>query len=176
MAYITVNNPIKGALGVIPNAGAPSAGTNAIHTITIGGTPTAGSFTLTFDGYTSSAIAWSATNATLLANVDAAVEAMPNVGTGGVVTADATLSSGIGTFTLTSGGNLAKLAHNAFTVTSSLTGTSPTLAIANGTPGVTATARGCGVGTIVNDITNGKLYENTGTALIPVWTVVGSQS
>mgnify|MGYP003387438206 FL=1 len=176
MAAIRITNPIQGAMGIVNSAGAPSAGTSKIQTLTIGGTPTAGTFTITYDGYTTTAITWTATDATLVADIDAALELLPNIGTGGVVTAAGTVTSGIGTITITSGGNLAKLAHNTFSVTSSLTGTSPTLAIAQTTAGVTATARGGTIGTLIDDDTNGKLYINTGTAVAPTWTVVGSQS
>ncbi len=44
---------------IIPNAGAPSAGTSEVQTLTIGGTPTGGTFTIHFEGFTSSAITWS---------------------------------------------------------------------------------------------------------------------
>jgi hypothetical protein len=56
------------------NAGAPTAGTNEVQTLTIGGTPTGGTFKLTYDGFTTTAITWSATNATLLANINAALD------------------------------------------------------------------------------------------------------
>jgi len=53
----------------------------------------------------------------------------------------------------------------------------PTGAIVETTPGVTAFARvEAGTGRLASDTTNGKLYINTGTALAPTWTVVGSQS
>ncbi len=53
----------------------------------------------------------------------------------------------------------------------------PTGAIVETTPGVTAFARvEAGIGRLASDTTNGKLYINTGTALAPTWTVVGSQS
>lgn len=159
------------------NAGAPSAGTSEVQTLTIGGTPTGGTFKIAFDGHTSGAITWSATDVTLLANIQAALDAMPNIGTNGCVAAAGTLSSGIGTITLTFGANLAKLAVPTMTIAlNSLTGSSPTLAIAETTPGVTATARGAAPGAELTDTTNKKLYINTGTALAPTWTVVGSQS
>lgn len=145
-------------------AGAPVNGTNEMNTVTIGGTPTAGTFTITIaGGRTTGAITWSATNATLLANVDAALEALSVIGTGGVTTADSTLSSGIGDFTLTLTGKNARMDFPAMTVTSSLTGTSPTLAIANTTPGVAATFRDAKTGDILEDSTNGTLYQNTST-------------
>ena len=76
---------IEGAIQrPLTNAGAPSAGTNEVQTLTIGGTPTGGSFTITFKGFTSGAITWSATNATLLANINTALAAMPSVGASGL--------------------------------------------------------------------------------------------
>jgi hypothetical protein len=169
MAVISGGKIIEGGLGPYYMAGAPVNGTNEIQTITIGGTPTAGSFTLTFDGHTTGAITWSATNATLIANTDAALEALPNIGTGGVTTADATLSSGIGTYTVTFTGNNAKKNVALMTGTSSLTGSSPTLAIATTTAGVDASFRGAAPGATLYDTTGSDFYVNTGTALEPVW-------
>lgn len=160
----------------ILNAGAPSNGTSEVQTLTIGGTPTAGTFVIAFDGFTTGAITWSATNATLLANINAALDALPNLEASEVVAAAGSLTAGIGTITLTFGGNRAKLAVNLMVATSSLTGTAPTAAITETTPGVTATARGAAKGRLLIDTTNAKLYLNTGTALSPTWTVVGSQS
>lgn len=168
---------IEGSIGPFENAGVPGAGTSEVQTLTIGGTPTSGTFKLEFDGVTSGAITWSATNNTLVANIQAALDAMVNVGTNGIVAAVGTMTAGIGTITLTFGSNLAKKAVNLMTVAlNSLAGTSPTLAIAETTPGVDASFRGCKKGALVTDTTNGKLYINTGTALAPTWTVVGSQS
>jgi hypothetical protein len=155
------------------NAGAPGAGINEVQTLTIGGTPTGGTFKIVFDGHTSGPITWSATDLTLLANIQAALDAMPNVGTNGIVASAGTLSSGIGTVLLTFGANLTKLAVALATAVSSLTGTSPTLAIAETTAGVTATARGAAPGALLIDTTNKVLYMNTGTALAPTWTEVG---
>jgi hypothetical protein len=160
------------------NAGAPSAGTDEVQTLTIGGTPTGGTFQLAFAGFITAPIAWSATNATLLANIDAALEALPTIGPGGVVTAAGTLTAGIGTITITfSGGNLTKLAVPTITVAANnLTGSTPTLAVAETTPGVTATGRGNPAGSELIDTTNGLLYINTGTALAPTWVKVGTQT
>lgn len=158
-------------------AGAPVAGTDEVQTLTIGGTPTGGTFKLRYKGQTTAAIAWSATNATLLANIDAALEALSTIGSGNVACAAGTLTAGIGTITITFGGALAKKAVPLIAVHSNdLTGTAPTLAIAETTPGVDATHRGAPVGADLVDTTNGKKYINTGTATIPTWTVVGSQT
>lgn len=175
MAYL---NPGAGAArGGRAVAGAPSAGTDEVQTITIGGTPTGGTFKLAFQSKTTTAIAWSATNATLIANIDAALEALSTIGTGNVTTAAGTLTAGIGTITVTFTGARAKSAVPMITVAdNSLTGTAPTVAVAETTPGVNATHRGAPIGATVTDTTNGKLYINTGTATVPTWTVVGTQT
>lgn len=155
----------------------PVAGTNEIQTLTLGGTPTGGSFTITFAGRTSGAITWTATDATLVSNIDTALEAMPNIGTGGVTTAAGTVTAGIGTITITFTGNNAKLDVALATTTSSLTGTAPTVVIATTTAGVTADGRKATKGTLLIDVTNGILYINTsGTSLNPTWTKVGTQT
>lgn len=161
------------------NAGAPVGGTSQIWTLTFGGTIVASatcSFKITWNGFTTAAILWSATNATLVANIDAALEALSVVGTGGVTTAVATMTAGIGTITVTGAGNLGVAALPAMSVASSLEGTAPTVAVATTTAGVDATHRGADIGATLADTTNGKLYINSGTALAPTWTVVGSQS
>jgi len=161
----------------LTNAGAPVAGTNEVQTLTIGGTPTGGTFTLTFDGWTTAAITWTATDATLLTRINTALDALANGAASAIVATAGTLSSGIGTVTLTfSGAPLDKRAVPTMTATSSLTGTSPTLAIAETTPGVNATARGIAAGGLLIDTTNKKLYINTGTATAPAYTVVGAQT
>lgn len=167
---------IEGAARGLTTAGAPVNGTDEIQTLTIDAT--GGTFTLVFDGRETAPITWSATNNTLIANIDTALEALPNIGTGGVTCADATLSSGVGTLTITfaGAGTTAKRAQNLITVgTNSLTGTAA-LSIAETTPGVSASGLGAAKGTLLTDTTNGKLYINTGTAAAPTWTVVGSQS
>lgn len=158
------------------SAGAPSNGTSEVQTLTIGGTPTAGTFKISFDGFQTAAITWSATNATLLANINTALDGLPNLEAGEVVAAEGSLTAGIGTITLTFGGNRAKKVVNLMVATSSLTGTAPTAAITETTPGVNATGRGAAKGRLLIDTTNAKLYINTGTGLSPTWTVVGSQS
>lgn len=159
----------------LQSAGAPSNGTNEIQTITIDAT--GGTFKLAFNGFTTAAITWSATNATLVANIDAAVEALPNVGTSGVTTAAGTMTAGVGTATVTFIGNNAKKDVALMTVAdNSLTGTA-TLSVATTTPGVTATGRSAPTGAELIDTTNGILYINTSsTSLQPTWTKVGVQT
>lgn len=168
---------IEGGIGPYEFAGTPGAGTSEVQTLTIGGTPTVGTFKLKFDGHVTGDITWSSTNNTLRDNVDAALEALPNIGTGGVTTAVGTMTDGIGTLTVTFAGNLAKLVVPLITVEeNALEGTDPTVEVAETTPGVTADFRGAKKGALVTDTTNGILYINTGTALAPTWTKVGTQS
>lgn len=169
---------IEGGIGPLSGAGAPGAGTSEVQTLTIGGTPTGGTFTLSFEGFTTAAITWSNVNATLVAAIDAALEALPSIGTGGVTVAVGTMTAGIGTATITFAGNRGAQAIGSVisVADNSLTGTSPTLAIAETTPGVDATGRGASKGVLYTDVTNAKLYINTGTSLAPTWTVVGTQT
>lgn len=175
MAYL---NPAAGAAREGRSvAGAPVAGTDEVQTITIGGTPTGGTFKLRFRGQDTAPITWSATNATLLANIDAALEALTSIGTGGVTTAAASLTAGIGTITVTFTGANGKRVQPVMVVAdNSLTGTAPTVAVAETTPGVNATHRGAPKGSQVVDTTNGIAYINTGTADAPTWTKVGTQT
>jgi hypothetical protein len=162
---------IEGTLGPLSNAGAPAAGTDEVQTLTIGGTPTGGTFKLAFAGFETEPIAWNATNNTLRDNVDAALEALPNIGSGGVTVAVGTMTAGIGTLTITFIAANGKKAQPTITVANNaLEGTAPTLAVEETTPGVDATFRGAGKGALLIDTTNGTLYQNTGTAAAPTWT------
>lgn len=160
------------AHNILTNAGAPTNGTSEVQTLTIGGSTTGGTFKLTFDGFTTSAISFSATTATLLARINTALDALPNLENGEVVATEGSLTSGNGTILLTFGGNRAKLNVNQMTLTNSLTGGTHTLAISTSTPGVDATARNAALGQLLVDTTNKLLYQNQGTALNPTWTLV----
>lgn len=174
MAIITGGHVIEGGFGPLYNAGVPSAGTSELQTITIDAT--GGTFKVAFEGFTTAAIAWSATNNTLRDNVDAALEALPNIGVAGVTTAVGTMTAGVGTLTVTFAGSLGQKAISTMTVAdNSLTGTA-TLSIAKTTPGVTATGRGALKGAELTDTTNGIEYINTGTGDAPTWTIVGTQT
>lgn len=169
--------PKNGIGNPIYASGAPTAGTDEVQTITIGGTPTGGTFKLSFQGQTTANITWSATNATLVANIDAALEALGNIGAAGVTTAVGTATAGIGTFTVTFNGAVGKLAVDTMVVAANaMTGTAPTIAVAETTPGVTASGRGYPIGYAYVNSANGKWYSNTGTSLAPAWTVIGTQS
>ena len=180
MGIISGGKIIEGSVprpGAVTIAGVPGAGTDEVQTLTFGGTWIAAeTFYLAFDGYETAAIAWSATNATLVANIDAALEALPNIGTGGVTTAVGTMTNGIGTITVTfAGGNVSKRAVALMTRRLGTTAAG-TLAVAETTPGVDAFGRGLPEGAQVYDTTNDDAYVNTGTSNLPVWAVIGSQS
>ena len=159
---------------VYSNAGVPAAGTNELKTLTIQASTTGGTFTLTVaNGRTTAPITWSATNATLIANVDAALEALPAVGTGGVTTAVGTLTAGIGTITLTFTGKNARQDFPVLTVSNNLITGGAIPGIATTTPGVEATFRNAPTGTLVVDLTTPDLYINDSTtAGSPTWTKV----
>lgn len=158
-------------------AGVPADGTDEIQTITIGGTPeTASTFRLTYEGFTTAAIVWHATTGTLIAHVNAALEALQNIGTAGVTTADVNLSSGVGTFTVTFNGDngkkdVALMVGSAFLQSTGVASTG-TVAVATTTPGVDATGRGTSTGSEYTNRTTGVRYVNTGTPQAPTWTTV----
>ncbi|MEU8682989.1 hypothetical protein [Streptomyces sp. NPDC048611] len=110
-----------------------AAVTNEVQTVTVTGGPTGGTFTLTYSGQTTAAIAYNATAAA----VQTALVALSNVNAGDITV---TGNAG-GPYTLTFGGqylgdNVAQL-----TATASLTGGStPGVTVATTTAGGTATA------------------------------------
>lgn len=155
---------IEGGRGPIDSAGVPGVGTNAVQTLTV--TATGGTYALGFEGFWTTALAFNAVAAT----IQAALEALPSVGTGGIVV------TSTGPWTLTfSGANLARKVVPVIGTNNTLA-TGGTAAIVNTTPGVEAFARGIAKGGLVRDTTNGKLYINTGTPTVPVYAVVGTQT
>jgi hypothetical protein len=105
-----------------------SAGTNEVQTITIDAT--GGTFTVTYAGQTTAAVAYNAAAGTL----EDALEALSNIAPG-----DVQVTKAGSVFTLTFGGTLGK--QNIAPVTtdaSSLTGGAGTAAVATTTPGVAA--------------------------------------
>jgi hypothetical protein len=105
------------------------AGHNEIQTVTITGTPTGGTFTLTFSGQTTAAIAYNATAAT----VSAALAALSNIGSNNVGVTGATA----GPYTVMFQGALATTDVAQMTATPSLTGgTSPTVTVTTTVAGI----------------------------------------
>lgn len=118
-----------GQVRIDPTGVGGSEGTSEVQLVTISGVPTGGSFTLTFDGETTAAIAYNATAAA----VQAALLALAAFRSGDVVV---TGSAG-GPYTLTFGGDFIAEDVATLTATASLSGgTSPAVAITTPTPGV----------------------------------------
>jgi len=119
------------AAGKVLGARTGSA-TNEVQTITISGTPDGGTFTLTFYGQTTSAIAYNASAAT----VEATLEALSTIGTDNVACAGGALPGSA--VTVTFQGDLAARNVPLLTSSNSLTGgTDPAISIAKTTPGST---------------------------------------
>jgi hypothetical protein len=155
----------------------PGAGTSEVQTLTIGGTPTGGTFRLVFAGFTTAPITWSNVNATLLAAIQSALQALPTIGGGNATTAAGTLTAGIGTVLISFAGTLANRAVPTITVAENLmTGTTPTAAVAETTPGVDAAGLGAPRGARLINLSTGVMYINTGSATSPTWIVVGTQT
>lgn len=148
-------------------------GTSEVQTLTIGGTPDGGTFKLRFRGQTTGNITWSATNNTLRDNVDTALEALAIIPTGGVTVAVGTMTAGIGTLTITFSGTEAKKAQPLIAVAvNALTGSSPTVAVAETTPGVDTTRRDASPGDVLTNLDTGATYLNTAVAAPPTWTAL----
>ncbi len=100
---------------------------NEVQTVTITGAPTGGTFTLTFQGQTTGAIARNATAAA----VKAALVALSNVDSSDVIV------TGTGPYSITFDGQYAGLNVTQMSATSSFTGgTAPTTTVTTGTQGV----------------------------------------
>ncbi len=117
----------------------PTNGVNCVQYVTIGGTPTAGTFKLITSAGTTAAITWSSNNTTLLSHIQAALDTIYD--TTNTLAEDVSLSSGIGVFKITFQNLQGKQVVAVMTYINALTGTVPTLAIAIHTAGVEATFR-----------------------------------
>lgn len=146
-------------------AGAPVAGTNEVQTVATTGTPTGGTFRLRFKGQVTAPIAFNAAAAAIIS----ALEALATVGAGNVAGGGGPLPTGV---TVTFQNALGRLAVPLLVLHENLLtgGTTPTVTIAETTPGVTASHRGAAKGALLIDETNGTIYQNTGTPTAPTWT------
>jgi len=140
----------------------PINGTSEVETITFGGTITGGSFVLRYGNQNTGPIAWSSTNATLINNIQTALQSLGSVRSGGVlVAAGGGLVAGIGPVTVTFQNQLGVLAMSPITVASNgLTGTSPTVVVSVTTPGVTADGRQSKQGQLCVAADTGVLWVN----------------
>lgn len=172
MTYIELVNTIEGSKQrSASNAGAPVGGTDEVQELSVTGAPTGGTYRLKFAGRLTAALDYDATDA----EVQAALEALPNIGEDNVTVAD---TEGDYPYTITFVADMGKMAQPLIeAVYVELTGgTDPDVEITEDTPGVNATGRGMATGTMLTDSTTGKVYVNTGTPTAPTWTVVGSQT
>jgi hypothetical protein len=172
---------IEGAYGMVVVSGTPGSGTDEVQSSVIsGGPPTTLTFILLVGGFATAPITWSNVNATLLLNIQNALNVLPGVGTNGIVAsagAAPALTAGIGQVLYTfSGVNLGKKVQPLMSVGAVVqTGTATTIgAFTRATPGVDATMRGH-LGVIFSSTTK-IVYANNGTAQAPVWQVVGAQT
>jgi hypothetical protein len=101
-------------------------GTNEVQTLSTTGTVTAGTFTITWNGQTTTAIAWNANAATVLA----ALEALSNIAVGDVAVTGGPLPATPVVVTFT--GNLGVSNVVAMTTTDTLTGGSTAVATTTG--------------------------------------------
>lgn len=112
-----------------PLNGTYTAGTNEVQTLTKSGTLSGGTYTLTFEGQTTSALVNTANAAT----VQAALEALSTVGAGDWVVTGGPISAA--NLVFTAGADLAARNLSAISITSSLTG-GGTATFSTTTPGV----------------------------------------
>lgn len=160
----------RGGYGPFPFAGTPAAGTNQVQTITFAGTGGTSVFRLNFEGQTTAPIPWSATNATLIASIKSALEALTKIGAGNTTVAAGTLTAGIGTVLVTFLGPNSNQNNTLLSLEPPITGTGPlTITFAITTPGVAATGQGAAKGALLIDTTTGNYYKNTGTSQSPAW-------
>src|SRR5437762_3233402 len=86
-SFLFAGNPNPSPGRVFNTPTTPANGTNEIQTVTFSGTITGGTFILKFANNQTGPITWSSTNATLVASIDAALEALNSIRTSGVTTA-----------------------------------------------------------------------------------------
>lgn len=153
---------IEGGIGPFQYAGDPTTkmGTDAVQTVVITGTPTLGDYTLSFEGAVTTPLAFNADGAA----VQAALEALPNLGVGNV-TATGTAASVAVTFTGTKG----KQKVSPLGVASSTLDAGATVTVEQTTAGEAPGGIGSAKGALLIDTENGKLYQNEGTPAQPAW-------
>jgi len=171
IALLSGGAVVQGVGEAQPYPGAPGAGTANITTITINGSPDGGTWRLTYQGVRTSAMA----NNISLANCLAALVALPGIGAGMVVVTGTPGTSYVITWQHVGARGALTIAAADMLLTNTGTLTAAP-GIVNGTPGVDPTPKGVIEGGLVQDITNGYLYINTGTVTDPTWTKVGAQS
>jgi len=141
----------------------PTNGSNEVQNLTFGGVPSGTStFRLIVNGLATGIITWSATNATLLANIQAALDAL--IGATNSVAASVSLASGLGVASITFQNLFGVQLQQPITVQNNLGGTG-TLTAAQTTPGVTASYRNAVTGQLIinNVVSPPATYQNIST-------------
>lgn len=152
------------SIGLLTIQGTPDDGVSEVQRITPSGTISGGTFTLTYDGEETDPIDWDAT----AAEVEAAVEALANVGSGNVVGSGGPLPGAF--VAITFAGALAGLPVPELVVDDgNLTGAGATLTVTTTTAGVQGSYRGAPAGTLLSDELNAALLINQGSANVPQW-------
>ena len=175
-------------LGLVTGAVVVNTGAvGAVQTLNFTGSPTGGTFTLSFNGTSTGPIAYSTTFSVLQANILAALTALPGIGSGNVG-----ISGAISSVVVTFLGSLAASSQLSLAVvTNALTGgTSPSLSVVTygatlqqqtGTiAGKQLTLNGLGFGN-VGAYSQGALYSNgsntwTGDIVLNPGTAIGGTS
>jgi hypothetical protein len=151
---------------IVPTA--PVAGTNEVQTLTPSAPLTAGTFRLKYRNDRTAVLNYNAT----ATQIRDALRALNEITADGVSTATGgpvSTTAVVATF----GGHMARANVAQLTLDSAnLTG--GTINITTTTPGVDASVRGMGKGTIVQAEDTGKLYVNEGDVQTPVWRIVGT--
>lgn len=167
--------PVIGG-GPLTKAGVPTTGVAQVETATVAGTVTGSgdaTFTITSALVTGSPLA---VGVAVLVDDTAAVvagKAAVVLNANAAVSAHFTATVNVADLILTakkSAANDATL-NIAFT-NGTCTGLTPNATSANTTAGVKGDYRGAPRGSVVSDTTNSNLYEQQGTTLVPVWTLL----
>ena len=170
VSTIPVTATTDGDASILP--GYLNTNSDQIETITVNGSPTGGTFTLTHGGQTTAAITYDGTASGTAANIQTALTALSTVGTSDITGLSNALVDGISAteFTVEWRQALGGTVFPVMTHADSLTGgTSPSLSISitqASVPTVTATATAVGSAGNVNP--NTLVYINSGIAGVSV--------
>lgn len=143
----------------------PTAGTNAIWTLAVGGTPTGGTIRMRnlLTGAAGNVI-WSAVNNTFQNQMNTILDTLFGAGNVQAVWGG---NAGIGDFVITFSSALGLQPVEHIGVTNLLTGTAPTVELTNTTPGLRPSGYGTPAGAIIAQEDDGTLWVNQGTATSP---------
>ena len=152
--------------------GNPTAGVDEVQGLTTSGTVTSGTFKLSFQGFVTPALSWTATTSI----IETALNNLKSIGAGGTGLVGVVVTGGAfpGTALVVtfSGTNVAKTNQGMITLHSNDLVGGGTVVITESTAGVTVFGRGLAPGSQVLNGAAGTVFANTGTALQPIWSAV----